>query len=258
MRSTIESPSRSKTLDLVGWLADRGITIIGSSPDYLALDRSNWLANFLGDNSEVFLPMLRSIKRGINGAPRLVTLNVSSMSRRAVNLITEFGREAYRRGLFAYFHHDWRNRRVLLQLRDDSLVISFFTGGWFENYVLQRAVLRLSGIGASDRSPVLMGVKVRLRSGAEREIDILVGIGDRVLFFECKSGNNFPDGITQCHSVARDYLELPPERAGLVVLERLTADQKVSLEYLSGVSVVNVRDLDQFLYRAVMGEGRAA
>ena len=99
------------------WLADRGITITGSSPDYLDLDRSNWLANRLGDNPEVFAPMLREIKRRMNGVPGLVTLNTSRVSRRALKLILEFGREAYRRGLFARFHHDRRDRRVLLRVR---------------------------------------------------------------------------------------------------------------------------------------------
>ena len=134
------------------WLADRGVTITGASADYTAIDRSNRIANFLGNHPTLSGPILRVIKQRNSGRPLPVRLNVTDLSADALALVTAFGTDAFRRGLFTYFYHDRRMGRLVFQLRDDPLVNAYMHGCWFERYTLERAVRVLSALGASDDS----------------------------------------------------------------------------------------------------------
>jgi hypothetical protein len=247
-----------RSIDPCRWLEQGGFQVIGRTADDLALDPYNRLTSDLGDHPDMFRPMLRAIKHGINGKPHPLCLDLSTLAPGDVELILRFGCEAYRSGLLAYFHHDKRCWRVRFRLQDDPLVVGFFTGTWFEKYVLERVVRGLSSLGAADDTPVLTRTQVRLPDGQDFEIDILIGTRDRVLFFECKSGNNLAANLLRYRSFVRKHLGLSAEHAGLVVLERLAPDQKLNLEYLSGMTVVNLDELDQFLRRAFIGEDHAA
>jgi hypothetical protein len=248
MTDTIRS---ERSIDLTPWLEERGIRVVGSSANRPTIDRSNRLSLYMGDHIVALLPMLRIIKQRLNGRPHPVSLNLQHLPPAQIEHIIHFGLQAQRNGLFAYFRYEKRRHHVYLLVQDDPRVIGFVTGAWFERWVLERVLSRLSADGAGDEMNVLTNTNVKLPDGQDFEIDILVSTVDRVMWLECKSGNAFSSSLSRYRAIVEESFWLPPEQAGLVILDPLTSDEKTNLGLVSSMSVVNPTDLDKFLGRAL-------
>jgi hypothetical protein len=253
MQATIERTCRSTAIDLILWLADRGISVVGSSDTGPSLDESNRLATFMGEHFQSLRPMLRMIKRSVNGRPHGAFLGLSGMPTQQVDDIMKFGAQGRRSGLFVYFYLDEHRDQVRFLIQSDPRVVAFFTGDWFERCVLERVVRRLSASGAGDDSLTLSRANIKLPDGRDGELDILVSTSERVIWLECKSGTDYSADLKRYQAIAEDCLWLPPEQAGLVILEPLWRDEKANIRLLSSMTAVNLTDLDRFLDNAIAG-----
>ena len=244
MQRVINSAVRG--IDLGAWLRERGAKVVetGGVPD---LDPSNRQTRFLGDHHESIRPLLTTIRRRANGKPHPTRLDFRGLPRDQVADIVRFGGEARRNGLFRRFWHSEAQRCARFEMQHDSRVVGFFTGGWFERYVLERVVRRLSDVGAGDQNTWLQNTKVVFPSFGDAEIDILVGMPNRVLWIECRSGENYGENLARYHMIGRTFFQLPPAHAALVVLDPLTPEERINLGVLSGMTVVDLAHLDQFL-----------
>ena len=214
------SSSVSTVTHPVRWLEGRGLEIVGTPDTDPELDPYNRLTENLGNNPEVFRSLIRAAKHWYKGKSLPVCLDLIGQNPADVERIVRFGREAHRSGLFTFFRHDRHCGRVQFQLQNDHRVINFFTGVWFEKFVLETVVCGLSDLGAGDESLALTRTVVRVPDGQMFELDILIGTHDRILFFECKSGRNIAMDLLRHRAFVRTHLRLTAKRAAFVALEQ--------------------------------------
>ncbi len=143
-------------------------------------------------------------------------------------------------------------QNILFDPPDDGRVITFFTGGWMERYVLQmvKQVVARSQDAWSDEQ-ALLGAQVVLPNQANSEFDLLVGLASNcMLWIECKTGE-WQDYVARFQTINRQFMRLPAKQAALVLLEQLGKEDGDSASTLTGMSVLHLTELSSWLEEAI-------
>jgi hypothetical protein len=241
------------------WLLTRGIEI-RSMPEPGGLDEAaDRAARFLGDRFENLAPFYDALKRRVSGNTRIRWLAVGDLSAGAISDICQFGAKLHGAAFLAEFRYHKRgipqapaNQPVIwFKPVEDGRVTQFLTGGWLERYVRQVISGAIEEItGSWDQSRLLSGVLVRLPHGRDAEFDFLVGLaGGEVIWLECKTGD-WQTYVERYRDLNQNHMRLPPERAGLVLLQQLEPHEKNSATDLAGMSVMHVGELRAWLQSA--------
>ena len=229
------------------WLSKRGITVKARREESGLDEAFDRLCTFLGERFESLAPFYRAITRSLSsGGQRAVDLTEA-----APQVISDTVQFAYMLrdfGFLAKAEYVRRDRRLFFIPQRSGQVTNFFTGGWLERYVLHSARERARvHFGGKAEPLVLLGPQVTLPDNRDFEFDILVGIPEAILWFECKTGD-WGEHVTKYGDVYKKYMKGDSCVATLVLLETLTPEQKRSASVLAGgMHVINLPELEGHL-----------
>jgi len=237
-------------LDPLTWLADRRIKV-RRLPEPTALEGAfDELALFLGERLVTVRPFYDAVKRRVAGRSFARTLDLTPHPPQTRSDITTFGRMLHSNGFLSQYHYQKSTRQVVFDPQPDGRVTNFFTGGWLERYVLLTAVRHAELRLPQSLHPLTRTqVTVELPDSQITELDVLIGLPDRVLWLECKTGD-WQDHARKFDRVAR-HLSIPQSHSALVLLDPLSDSQKQSASALSRMTVLNPEELEEFIEQAL-------
>jgi hypothetical protein len=255
-----QQPEAAPAKGPVVWLREHAIKIKTIQPVSGLDEIADRAALFLGDRFEKLRDFYEMVKRRVEGRSRHRYYPAADLPSAVVSDICLFGTQLLGSGFFVGFTYFKRGLRsdpdhkpvIRFDPLEDSRVRYFFTGGWLERYVFQ--VVRTEvckAHGRWDDEQMQRGVRVELPNGRDAEFDVLVGLpGNGILWIECKSGE-WQSSIPRLRDLGKRFLGLPPARALLVVVDPLTQEQLASAKELTGMSVVQIGELRDWLSGAL-------
>ncbi|MCS6861435.1 MAG: hypothetical protein NZT92_14055 [Abditibacteriales bacterium] len=233
------------------WLAQRRVTVLRQSPPSELNEVLDKLATFLGERFQNIRPFYEAVKRRIGGQSHSRAVRLAQSPPRVISDVCQFGTLLYEHGFLSRYHYDRNTRTLFFVPQDDGRVTNFFTGDWLERYVLLTALERAKTLLPQEVEPiVLTKAVVALPDGQETELDILLGLPDRVLWLECKTSEDWQEHATKFGRIAK-CLNLPTHRAALVLLESLGPTQKQAAATLARMTVINPEELEGFIEAAL-------
>jgi hypothetical protein len=242
-----------QTVDLEKWLRDRDITIKQrrlQNPFDASFDR---LAVFLGRHFENLRAFYGAIKTRLAGRSYPRSLSLQKLPPEQISELIKFGQDLHRNGFLKDFRYLKHDRLIRFDPQADGRVTNFFTGGWLERYVVLSATEYLTKQQPESPVVTLMNPQVVLPNGQDFEVDILMASSSTVLWFECKTGANYPAYVTKYGTVAQQFMQMDRNHAALVLLEELTEEEKANNSQFAQMSVLNLDDIGAFL-ASVAGE----
>ncbi len=237
----------SDSIDLQKWLLDRGISIrqfVTESPFEESFDR---IALRLGRDFEHLGDFYQALKRRIggNGASKSIVLKNDSADR--INRVLQFGEDLLRNGFLKEFRYVRSNRTILFAPQTDGRVANFITGNWLERYVVITVSEHLRNLYPGRTVEVLTNPRVTLPDGNDFELDVLIACDSIVLWFECKTGKDYPAYLAKYGIVAKRVMQLSSNHAAMILLEKLNDSEKKNNSHMAGMSVLNLKDVQRFL-----------
>lgn len=235
------------SIELRKWLLDRGISIrqLGAeSPFEESFDR---IALQLGRDFEHLADFYQALKRSIggNGVSKSIVLKNYPADR--INRVVQFGDELLRNGFLKEFRYIRNSRSIQFAPQADGRVGNFITGNWLERYVVITVSQHLRKLYPGRSIEVLSNPRIILPDGSDFEIDVLIACDSIVLWFECKTGKDYPAYLTKYAVVARKVMQLGSEHAAMILLEELNDSEKKNNTHVAGMSVLNLNDVQRFL-----------
>lgn len=235
----------------VEWLARRRVTVLRQSEPSALDEAFDKLAMFLGERFQNLRPFYEAIKRRVAGRPYPRALKLTNSPPRVISDICQFGSLLYEHGFLKSYSYNRTTRTLVFDPQDDGRVTNFFTGDWLERYVLLTALERAGTLLPQGVEPVVLKKAVlALPDKQETELDILLGLPDRVLWLECKTGEDWREHATKFGRIAR-CLSIPPSHAALVLIETLEPLPKQTASVLSWMTVINPEELEEFIEAAL-------
>ncbi len=234
------------SIDLQKWLLDRGVSIrqLGTeSPFDESFDR---IALRLGRDFQHLAEFYQALKRRIggNGAPKSIVLKNYSADR--INRVVQFGDEMLRNGFLKEFRYIRNSRTIQFVPQTDGRVGNFITGNWLERYIVITVSQHLSKLYPGRTIEVLSNPRVILPDGNDFELDVLIACDSLVLWFECKTGKDYPAYLAKYSFVAKKVMQLARNHAAMILLEPLNASEKKNNSHVAGMTVLNLEDVQQF------------
>lgn len=167
--------------------------------------------------------------------------------------ICQFARDLHSNGFLTRSQYFKDTRKLIFDPQRDGRVINFFTGDWLERYILLAALERAETLLPEGVKPeALTKAVVTLQDDQETELDILLGLPDRVIWIECKTGD-WQEHAVKFGRVARQ-LAIPPDQAALVLLDSMTPEQKRNASVLSRMTVISPEEVENFVENAFKSE----
>lgn len=235
------------SIDLQKWLLDRGISIrqlVSESPFEESFDR---LALRLGRDFEHLGEFYQALKRRIGGNAGPKSISLKNYSAEKIDRVLQFGEELRRNGFLKEFRYVKPTRTILFDPQSDGRVANFITGNWLERYVVITVSQHLRKIYPGQTIEVLTNPRITLPDGSDFELDVLIACDSIVLWFECKTGKDYPAFLAKYGVVAKKVMRLAGSNAAMILLEELTDLEKNNNSQLAGMSVLNLKDVQRFL-----------
>jgi hypothetical protein len=232
------------------WLSTRNVKVLRTAVTGELDETFDRLARFLGERFHSIRPFYEAIKRRVGGHPYPRAVKLTDAPPRMITDICQFASDLYNNGFLSRYRYHKETRTLVFDLQMDGRVVNFFTGDWLERYALLTAQERIETLLPEGIEPdVLTKAAVSLPDGQDTELDILLGLPDRVLWLECKTGD-WQEHAVKFGRVARQ-LCLPPEHAALVLLEPLAPEQKRNASALARMTAINPEELEEFIETAL-------
>lgn len=200
---------------VMGWLNDQGIEVNNFyQPDPVVDDFLDDLSLYLGDNYMVLRGFHQRLKSNIGTRFRFDLRNFSALE---CSIHHEFLSQLRASSLLSFgrFFKE-RSDYILASTHNRKDVQIFLTGDWFERFIYGKTIEILDAAGVDYqclRNPIITYPN---ENGSE--VDLFFLINSSPLLIECKSGQNYDEGIEK-FVWHRDQLGLLPEHAIFVVLD---------------------------------------
>ncbi|WP_167481848.1 hypothetical protein [Thermus caldilimi] len=244
----IQEASRSRRVSSIeDWLKSLGIQVV-KKPREDALPEGQTdlrkqeeekekvltrLALFLGDRYPSLEKLYERLKQSLS-TKRQFELSLSEASQEEIANSTQFCTLLKQYALLTSYHYKSEERRIRAKASTEGWVQNFLTGGWLERYVAERVRKFLRSKNLPHE--VAVGYQVALPNGDAMELDVLVRVGERVYWFEAKTGD-FQAHIAK-YAGLKKVLGLSARESFLVLLGMDKARAK-ELSALHGLTVVN-------------------
>lgn len=181
------APKEAPHTALVQWFAQKNIQ---AAIDPSAADTSGFFdeaATALGDDYLLFADLLDRVCYSYRKSYTNVNLELTKLSQKDGQAITQFCRTLYEHTFFARYHYQKAEKIARLTLQMAPAIRQFFEGGWLEWYALVQA------LSASEQRSVPLsyarGVKVTFPNEDLHELDVLLQPqGQEPICIECKTG----------------------------------------------------------------------
>ncbi|MGB3220961.1 MAG: hypothetical protein WBD79_26465 [Anaerolineae bacterium] len=240
-------------LDPHTWLAARGITVRSAhqpGPFDAAADR---IALYLGDHFATIAPFYEALKRRASGGyAKWRWFPVRDLPKNAFHAIFQFGTMLHSSGFLSTFEYLRKRESLLFDPQEDGHVQNFLTGGWLERYVAQLARHAVEKqTGAWHEEQVLRGAQLTLPDQSQAEFDLLLGLADKVLWIECKTGD-WQTYARHFKTINEQFLHLPASQTALVLIDKLDAVDQASNGELTSMTVLDMVEFADWLSRTIM------
>ncbi|TBH21091.1 hypothetical protein ETP66_04555 [Thermus thermamylovorans] len=228
-----EVPRPKRVPSLEAWLKGLGLQVAKRPQEEEEKEKVlTRLALFLGDRYPSLERLYERLKQSLS-TKRQFELSLSEASQEEIANSTQFCTLLKQYALLTSYHYKSEERRLRAKASTEGWVQNFLTGGWLERYVAERVrkLLRSKNLPHE----VAVGYQVTLPGGEAAELDVLVRVGERVYWFEAKTGE-FQAHIAK-YAGLRKVLGLSPKESFLVLLgvDRTRAKE---LSALYGLTVV--------------------
>ncbi|GAB5602585.1 hypothetical protein FJNA_11100 [Thermus sp. FJN-A] len=229
-----EAPRPRKPASLEEWLKGLGIQVVKKPQEEEEKEKVfTRLALFLGDRYPSLEKLYERLKQSLS-TKRQFELSLSEASQEEIANSTQFCTMLKQYALLTSYHYKSEERRLRAKASTEGWVQNFLTGGWLERYVAEkvRKFLRSKNLPHE----VAVGYQVVLPNGEAMELDVLVRVGEKVYWFEAKTGD-FQAHIAK-YAGLKKILGLTAKESFLVLLGMDKARAK-ELSALHGLTVVN-------------------
>ncbi len=228
-------PQRRPPQGLEDWLRAKGLQVAprpqgeGGEEREKVLTR---LALYLGDRYPSLERLYERLKQSLS-TKRSFELSLAEASPEEIAHSTQFCTLLKQYALLTSYHYKSEDRLIRAKASTEGWVQNFFTGEWLELYLAEklRKFLRSRNLPHE----LLLGYRLTLPGGEQAELDLLLRVGERVFWFEAKTGD-FQAHIGR-YAGLRKVLGLAPKESFLVVLGLDRARAK-ELSALHGLTVV--------------------
>ncbi|MFZ8812809.1 MAG: type II toxin-antitoxin system HicB family antitoxin [Thermus aquaticus] len=237
-----EAPRPKRPPTLEAWLQSLGIQVVKKREEDEEKEKVlTRLALFLGDRYPSLEKLYERLKQSLS-TERQFELSLADAGQEEIANSTQFCTLLKQYALLTSYHYKREERRIRAKASTEGWVQNFFTGAWLERYVAERLRKHLRSKNLPHE--LAMGYQVTLPSGEAMELDILVRVGERVFWFEAKTGE-FQAHIGK-YAGLKKVLGLSQKESFLVLLGMDKARAK-ELSALHGLTVVNQANfLDAF------------
>ncbi len=229
-----EPPRPKRPQNLEAWLQGLGIQVVKKREEDEEKEKVlTRLALFLGDRYPSLEKLYERLKQSLS-TKRQFELSLAEASQEEIANATQFCTLLKQYALLTSYHYKSEERRIRAKASTEGWVQNFFTGEWLERYVAER--LRKYLRSKNLPHELALGYQVTLPNGEAMELDILVRVGERVFWFEAKTGE-FQAHIGK-YAGLKKVLGLSQKESFLVLLGMDKARAK-ELSALHGLTVVN-------------------
>ncbi|WP_347241800.1 hypothetical protein [Thermus sp.] len=245
-----EGPKR-KPASLEEWLQGLGLQLVRRpQPEDEEKEKVlTRLALFLGDRYPSLEKLYERLKQSLS-TKRQFELSLAEASQDEIANSTQFCTMLKQYALLTSYHYKSEDRRLRAKASTEGWVQNFLTGGWLERYVAER--LRKFLRSKNLPHEVAVGYQVALPGGEAMELDVLARVGERVYWFEAKTGE-FQAHIAK-YAGLKKVLGLSQKESFLVLLGMDKARAK-ELSALHGLTVVNQANFLEVFQEALEGNG---
>lgn len=256
-----EAPKAKKVASVEEWLKGLGIQVV-KKPQEDALPEGQTdlrkqeeekekvltrLALFLGDRYPSLEKLYERLKQSLS-TKRQFELSLSEASQEEIANSTQFCTMLKQYALLTSYHYKSEERRIRAKASTEGWVQNFLTGGWLERYVAERVRRFLRSKNLPHE--VAVGYQVALPNGDAMELDVLVRVGERVYWFETKTGD-FQAHIAK-YAGLKKVLGLSARESFLVLLG-MDKTRAKELSALHGLTVVNQANFLEAFQEALEG-----
>ncbi len=234
---------------LQAWLAQRGLQLQNVALVEPTSDPWDWFAEFLGQRFDHLRPFYKRWKQSLNTGQSF-SIQLQQASARQISDTVQFALELQKASLIFSYHYTRTSRLLRVFPRKSPDIINFVTGGWLERYIA-RLLWRLAAQLQIKPSEffVFRNIQLSLPDSQQTELDLLALYRDRAIWLESKTGDyNVSVERWQRNNA---YLKIPPQRAGIVLLEMPGATAQAMLQTRTGMQVVSLATLTDFLADAL-------
>jgi hypothetical protein len=181
-----EAPRPKRPPTLEAWLQSLGIQVVKKREEDEEKEKVlTRLALFLGDRYPSLEKLYERLKQSLS-TKRQFELSLAEAGQEEIANSTQFCTLLKQYALLTSYHYKSEERRIRAKASTEGWVQNFFTGAWLERYVAERLRKHLRSKNLPHE--LAMGYQVTLPSGEAMELDILVRVGERVFWFEAKTG----------------------------------------------------------------------
>lgn len=198
------------------WLNDRNVTVVRAAETE---DPLTPLAVELGENFECLGPLHDSIRR-CQSTGTSFRLSLEGRPPKYVQTCVEFAKKLSDIGMLTDYRYDTNTRIMRARCQTAGAVPAFFSGEWFELYIMERTNLILRELGRPFAT--LRNAQVTFPDETTSELDLLYLVEDQPLLIECKTGE-YNQYLSRLRNINR-HLRLPAERLLLVLLNAPVAE----------------------------------
>ncbi|MGD9519070.1 MAG: hypothetical protein AB7W28_06100 [Armatimonadota bacterium] len=231
------------------WLESQGVVVMSHRGETLDDRALLPLALELGNNFDDLQRLHDAIRRS-QAERRKFRLNLAGRPPEEISRCVAFAYRLRELGMLPCNYS--KSVRVLegIPQVDDGRVYNFFTGRWFELYVMAKTdeLLKASGVSYDK----LVDVVLTLQDGTTGELDLFYLIDGVPLLLECKTGD-YDRYLQRVRAIAQQ-LSMPAGRTFLVLLTtRPELQQQVN--QLWGIVMADRHSLEGLLRAALDGSG---
>ncbi|GAA6762258.1 hypothetical protein Thermus77927_06690 [Thermus hydrothermalis] len=247
-----QEPARAKKFaSIEEWLRGLGIQVVKKPQEDEEKEKVlTRLSLFLGDRYPSLEKLYERLKQSLS-TKRQFELSLAEASQEEIANSTQFCTMLKQYAFLTSYHYKSEERRIRAKASTEGFVQNFLTGGWLERYVAER--LRKFLRSKNLPHEVAMGYQVTLPGGDAMELDVLVRVGDRVYWFEAKTGD-FQAHIAK-YAGLKKVLGLSARESFLVLLG-MDKGRAKELSALHGLTVVNQANFVEAFQEVL--EGNAA
>jgi len=224
----------------------RNIELLSLPGKYSYDESFNNISYYIGSHYDEVLPILQKIKQSMQTG-RKFQYSVKNSSQNAIMHMCQLCTRLHQSALLEEYNYT-KSPTYLIKAKpsNQGLVQSFFSGEWYERYIIIMIEKILSSLNIKYNTrtaySIFNNISIRMSNGNQAELDIVVFIEEDLYWIECKSGN-YQFHVAKYNSMIKD-LDFSQERSHLVVADL----PKEVISSINGIySNINIHNTKAFL-----------
>lgn len=219
---------------VIAWFTKRCIDVENSyQPDPVVDQFLDGLSLYLGENYSVLKLFHRRLKGSVG---KRIRFNLQDQSETECSIHREYLQKLRESALLSFGRYFVKETKFILAATHNRKdVMGFLNGDWFERFIYYKTVEIFDAEGIDYE--YLRNPMIAYSSENGSEIDLFFLVNNTPLLIECKSGQNYDEGIEKFVS-HRQKLDLDCSRSIFVVLDLDEAQASLRTKQW-GITVVN-------------------